>query len=327
MKLGYVAQLLEGELQGDENFQIDGISSVEDPKPRTLVFCWNKKDIEKVMGLKDVVLVVDTPIEHPNTLLVKDVKHAMAVFLKHMYPEEHPSGVSSDAYVGKSVRMGKDVYIAPFVYIGDGVFLGDKVKIYPFTYIGDNCVIGDETIIFSGVHIYPKCVIGKRVRIHSGAVIGSDGFGYHISKEGITKLNHIGIVVIEDDVEVGANTTIDRALIDKTIVGRGTKIDNLVMIGHNCKIGENNIMVSQVGLSGSVKTGKNVILAGQVGVADHINIGDNVKVTAKSGVGKDLEPNKTYGANLPAIEWNKWKRVYMYLLRIPELFKKGGNKH
>jgi len=327
MKLGYVARLLEGELQGDENFQIDGISSVEDPKPRTLVFCWNKKDIEKVRGLKDVVLVVDTPIEHPSTLLVKDVKHAMAVFLKHMYPEKHPSGVSSDAYVGKSVRMGKDVYIAPFVYIGDGVFLGDKVKIYPFTYIGDNCVIGDETIIFSGVHIYPKCVIGKRVRIHSGAVIGSDGFGYHISKEGITKLNHIGIVVIEDDVEVGANTTIDRALIDKTIVGRGTKIDNLVMIGHNCKIGENNIMVSQVGLSGSVKTGKNVILAGQVGVADHISIGDNVKVTAKSGVGKDLEPNKTYGANLPAIEWTKWKRVYMYLLRIPELFKKGGNKH
>jgi UDP-3-O-[3-hydroxymyristoyl] glucosamine N-acyltransferase len=327
MKLGYVARLLEGELQGDENFQIDGISSVEDPKPRTLVFCWNKKDIEKVRGLKDVVLVVDTPIEHPSTLLVKDVKHAMAVFLKHMYPEKHPSGVSADAYVGKSVRMGKDVYIAPFVYIGDGVFLGDKVKIYPFTYIGDNCVIGDETIIFSGVHIYPKCVIGKRVRIHSGAVIGSDGFGYHISKEGITKLNHIGIVVIEDDVEVGANTTIDRALIDKTIVGRGTKIDNLVMIGHNCKIGENNIMVSQVGLSGSVKTGKNVILAGQVGVADHISIGDNVKVTAKSGVGKDLEPNKTYGANLPAIEWTKWKRVYMYLLRIPELFKKGGNKH
>ena len=326
MKLGYVARLLEGELQGDENFQIDGISSVEDPKPRTLVFCWNKKDIEKVRGLKDVVLVVDTPIEHPNTLLVKDVKHAMAVFLKHMYPEEHPSGVSSEAYVGKSVRMGKDVYIAPFVYIGDGVFLGDKVKIYPFTYIGDNCVIGDETIIFSGVHIYPKCVIGKRVRIHSGAVIGSDGFGYHISKEGITKLNHIGIVVIEDDVEVGANTTIDRALIDKTIVGRGTKIDNLVMIGHNCKIGENNIMVSQVGLSGSVKTGKNVILAGQVGVADHISIGDNVKVTAKSGVGKDLEPNKTYGANLPAIEWTKWKRVYMYLLRIPELFKKRDNK-
>jgi UDP-3-O-[3-hydroxymyristoyl] glucosamine N-acyltransferase len=327
MKLGYVARLLEGELQGDENFQIDGISSVEDPKPRTLVFCWNKKDIEKVRGLKDVVLVVDTPIEHHSTLLVKDVKHAMAVFLKHMYPEKHPSGVSAEAYVGKSVRMGKDVYIAPFVYIGDGVFLGDKVKIYPFTYIGDNCVIGDETIIFSGVHIYPKCVIGKRVRIHSGAVIGSDGFGYHISKEGITKLNHIGIVVIEDDVEVGANTTIDRALIDKTIVGRGTKIDNLVMIGHNCKIGENNIMVSQVGLSGSVKTGKNVILAGQVGVADHISIGDNVKVTAKSGVGKDLEPNKTYGANLPAIEWTKWKRVYMYLLRIPELFKKGGNKH
>lgn len=322
MKLSHVAWLLEGELHGDENLEINGISSVEDPKPGTLIFCWNRRYLEKVKGLKDVVLVVDTPVEHTNTLLVKDVKHAMAVFLKHVHPEKHPSGVSSMAYLGKDVHIGKDVYIAPFVYIGDGVFLGDSVKIYPFSYIGDHCVIGDETVIFSGVHIYPKCVIGKRVRIHSGAVIGSDGFGYHINKEGITKLNHIGIVVIENDVEVGANTTIDRALIDKTIVGRGTKIDNLVMIGHNCKIGENNIIVSQVGLSGSVKTGRNVILAGQVGVADHVNIGDNVKVTAKSGVWNNLEPNKTYGASLPAIEWTKWKRIYAYLLRLPELFKK-----
>ncbi|SNZ11593.1 UDP-3-O-(3-hydroxymyristoyl)glucosamine N-acyltransferase [Hydrogenobacter hydrogenophilus] len=324
MRLSDVASILGGELQGDENFEINGISSVEDPKPRTLVFCWNKGDIQKVKGSKDIVLVVDTPVEHPNTLLVKDVKHAMAVFLKHMYPEKHPSGVSSTAYVGKNVHMGKDVYIAPFVYVGDGVFLGDGVKIYPFSYIGDHCVIGDETIIFSGVHIYPKCVIGRRVRIHSGTVIGADGFGYHISNEGITKLNHIGTVIIEDDVEVGANTTIDRALLDKTIVGRGTKIDNLVMIGHNCRIGENNIIVSQVGLSGSVKTGKNVILAGQVGVADHINIGDHVVVTAKSGVANDLEPNKTYGANLPAVEWNRWKRIYLYLLKLPELFKKLG---
>jgi UDP-3-O-[3-hydroxymyristoyl] glucosamine N-acyltransferase len=210
----------------------------------------------------------------------------------------------------------------PLPTLEKNVVLERGVKVYPFSYIGDHSFVGENTVIFSGVHIYPRTVIGKNVRIHSGAVIGADGFGYHITKEGIIKLNHIGNVVIEDNVEIGANTTIDRALLDSTIVGKETKIDNLVMVAHNCRLGERNIIVSQVGLSGSVKTGRNVILAGQVGVADHVNIGDNVQVAAKSGVSKDLEPNKIYGANLPAIEWSRWKRIYVYLLKLPELLKK-----
>jgi len=172
------------------------------------------------------------------------------------------------------------------------------------------------------VVIYPNTIVGKNVRIHSGAVIGADGFGYHIGKEGIRKLNHIGNVIIEDDVEIGANTTVDRALIDSTRVGKGTKVDNLVMIAHNCDIGERNLIVSQVGISGSVRTGKEVILAGQVGVADHITIGDRVTVTAKAGVTKDLKPGKVYGANLPAVEWARWKRIYALLLKLPDIFKR-----
>ncbi|WP_340689933.1 UDP-3-O-(3-hydroxymyristoyl)glucosamine N-acyltransferase [Hydrogenobacter thermophilus] len=324
MKLGDVAKLLGGRLEGDKNFEIEGVSSVENPKPKTLVFCSSKRDVERVKDIKQVALVVHTPVQDANCVVVEDVKYAMAMFLRIFYPEEHPFGVSEKAYIGEEVIIGEGVYIAPFTYIGNKVVIGNHVKIYPFSYIGDQCLIGDETVIFSGVHIYPRCVIGKRVRIHSGAVIGADGFGYHIGKEGITKLHHIGSVVIEDDVEIGANTTIDRALIDRTIIGRGTKIDNLVMVGHNCKIGENNIFVSQVGLAGSVKTGKNVVLAGQVGVADHVSIGDNVQVVAKSGVANDLEANGTYGANLPSIEWSRWKRIYLYLLKLPELFKKGS---
>ncbi len=321
LTLKEVAEVIGGELKGSPLEKIKGISTPENPKSETIVFCQSKKDYEKAKG-KAKAYVVSENISEENFIKVKDVKLALAKFLAYYFPEKHPEGVSKNSVIGKNVEIGKNVYIGDFVVIGDNVKIGNNVKIYPFTFIGENTRIGENTVIFSGVHIYRNTIIGKNVRIHSGAVIGADGFGYYVGKEGIIKLNHIGSVVIEDNVEIGANTTIDRALIDQTKVGKNTKIDNLVMVGHNCKVGENNLLVSQVGLSGSVKTGKNVILAGQVGVADHVNIGDNVVVAAKSGVANDLEPNKTYGANLPAIEWSKWKRIYLYLLRLPELFKK-----
>ncbi|WP_461831229.1 UDP-3-O-(3-hydroxymyristoyl)glucosamine N-acyltransferase [Aquifex sp.] len=315
-----IAKAVDGELKGKPSEIVKGISTPENPKEDTVVFCQNDKDIEMAKE-KAKLLVVNRDIEGKPYIKVKDVKLALARFLDKFFPEEHPIGISKQASIGKNVEIGVGSYIGDFVFIGNNVKIGRNVKIYPFTYVGDNTVIGDDTIIFSGVHIYKNTVIGKNVRIHSGAVIGADGFGYHITPQGIKKLNHIGNVVIEDNVEIGANTTVDRALIETTLIGKNTKIDNLVMVAHNCKVGENNILVSQVGLSGSVKTGKNVILAGQVGVADHVEIGDNVIVTAKSGVAGSLEPNKTYGANLPAIEWSKWKRIYTYLLRLPELFK------
>ncbi len=319
MRLVEVARRIGAELFGDPEVKVEGISSEENPKPHTLVFC---KKTELALSLPtQCVPVVEKPVDRQTYLLTENLRLSLAKALELLYPESHPTGVSDRAYIGEDVQVGEGVYVGPFAYIGKGVRLGKGVKVYPFSYVGDYAVIGDESVIFSGVHIYPRCVIGSRVRVHSGAVIGADGFGYYIGKEGIVKLNHVGTVIIEDDVEIGANTTIDRALLDATVIGRYTKIDNLVMVGHNCRIGQANILVSQVGLSGSVKTGKNVILAGQVGVADHVSIGDNVMVSAKSGVANDLEGGKTYGANLPAIEWTKWKRIYLYLLRLPELFK------
>ncbi|WP_448587284.1 UDP-3-O-(3-hydroxymyristoyl)glucosamine N-acyltransferase [Thermocrinis sp.] len=316
-----VAECVGGVLFG-KDLNLEGISSTTKPREKTVIFCTSLREYDKVKDVENSTLVISQRIDHKSYILVEDVKLSLARFLDFFFKEEHPVGVSPKAHVEEGTVIGKDVYVGPFAYVGKKVVLEDKVKVYPFCYVGDYTHIGEESVLFSGVKVYPRCVIGKRVRIHSGAVIGADGFGYHITKEGIFKLNHIGNVIIEDDVEIGANTTIDRAMIDSTRIGKQTKIDNLVMIAHNCEVGERNLIVSQVGLSGSVKTGKNVVLAGQVGVADHVNIGDSVQVAAKSGVAKDLEPNKVYGANLPAIEWSKWKRIYVYLLKLPELFKR-----
>lgn len=320
MKLGDIARLIEGELFGDENFEVLSIASPQKPKEKAIIFC---QDLRNLASLKDleVALVVSEEIDFPNYIKVKDVKLALAKYIQSQYPEKHPIGISGKAYIEGDVSIGKDVYIGPFVYLGKGVVLEDGVKIYPFCYVGEGVRIGKNSVLFSGVHVYPGCWIGEGVRIHSGSVIGGDGFGYYVGKEGIIKLNHIGKVVIEDFVEIGANTCIDRALIDETRIGKHTKIDNLVQVAHNCTIGEGNIIVSQVGLSGSVKTGKGVILAGQVGVADHVEIGDGAIVSAKAGVSKSLEGGKVYGGVIPAIEWSKWKRLYAYIMRLPELFR------
>ena len=322
MKAGEVAQLIDGELHGDPNFEIEGVSSPQNPKPRTAVFCQSAKDLDLVKDRDDLLFVVGFPTDVKPRIEVKEVRLSLAIFLEKMYPERHPSGVSDKAVIGKNVSIGKDVYIAPYSVIGDNVVLEDGVKVYPFTYIGDNSFVGTGSIIFSGVQIYPNTVIGKGVRIHSGVVLGADGFGYHLGDNIIKKLPHIGNVVIEDGVELGANTTVDRALLDSTRVGRFTKVDNLVVIAHNCIVGEGNIIVGQSGLAGSVVTGKGVIMGGQVAVRDHVKIGDRVMLVARSAVSKDLEPNKVYGGGIPAMEWSKWKRIYAIIIKLPDLLKK-----
>ena len=259
--------------------------------------------------------------EKTNILKVENTKLALALVLKELYPSHHPEGISDKAHLGKNVIIEGGVYIGDFCYIGNNVRLGRNVKIYPGCYIGDNTQIGDNTVIYPNCVIYPNTVIGRNVIIHSGAVLGSDGFGYVFRNGEHIKIPHIGIVVVEDHTEIGANTTIDRAMLDKTVIGEGSKIDNLVQVGHNCKLGRGVILVSQVGLSGSVEVGDYSILAGQVGVADHVKIGRWVKVAAKSGVAYSLEDGKIYGANLPAVEWERWKRVYITLLKLPEIYK------
>jgi|UniRef100_A0A7C2ZP24 UDP-3-O-[3-hydroxymyristoyl] glucosamine N-acyltransferase len=320
MKLKELAELIEGEPHGDKEFEFVGLASPEKPKDKSVIFLQDLRALDRLKGMH-VALVVSEEVDFPNYIKVKNVRLALAKSLSYLYPERHPSGVSEKAHIEEEVHIGKDVYVGPFVYVGKGAVLEDGVKIYPFCYIGEGVRVGKNSVLFSGVHVYPGCQIGEGVRIHSGSVIGADGFGYYVGEEGIFKLNHIGKVIIEDFVEIGANTCIDRALIDETRIGKNTKIDNLVQIGHNCYVGEGNMIVSQVGLSGSVKTGRSVILAGQVGVADHVKIGDGAVISAKAGVSKSLEGGKVYGGAIPAMEWSKWKRIYAYILKLPELFK------
>jgi len=260
-----------------------------------------------------------------NTLEVENPRLALALLLREIYPETHPVGVSERATISEGVVLGKDTYIGDFVYIGKNTRIGNNVKIYPGCYIGDNVQIGDETIIYPNAVIFPNTLIGKNVRIYPGAVVGKEGFGFVPHKGEHLRIPHIGITVIEDNAEIGANTCVDRALLSQTVVGEGSKIDNLVQIAHNDRLGKGVILVSQVGLSGSVEIGDYSILAGQVGVADHIKIGKGVTVVAKSGVTKDLPSGKVYGALLPAMEWGKWKKIYAVITKLPELYKKLKN--
>ncbi|WP_457625121.1 UDP-3-O-(3-hydroxymyristoyl)glucosamine N-acyltransferase [Persephonella sp.] len=323
MKLSEIAKRFGGELyRVKEDIEIKGLKSLSSAKEGDITFISDKKYIKEAQStLASAILTSEKLDINIPQIIVKDPQKVFYRLIDILFPEEEKTGISKKSSVSDRVKTGKDVYIGDFCVVEEGVRIGNGVKIYPNCYIGKNVTIGDNTVIYPNVVVYRDTEIGKNVIIHSGAVIGADGFGYY-KEDGVhKKIKHIGKVIIEDDVEIGANTTIDRAVVDQTVIKRGTKIDNLVMIAHNCYVGENSILVSQVGIAGSSKIGKNVILAGQVGVADHITIGDNVIVTAKSGVGKDLEPNKVYGSGLQAVEWSKWKRVMFYLYKLPEIIK------
>ncbi len=321
MELGKVAEIIGGELVGKPDIPIDGVSTPESAREGSLVFVHSDKELNRAKQSGASALVVNRDVDFDNYIKVEDVRYALALFLERFYPEEHPSGVSERAVVGVNVSLGRDVYLAPFVVVEDDVVIEDGVKIYPFVYIGKGSYIGEGSVIFSGVSLYPKTVVGKNVRIHSGVVLGGDGFGYSIGKWGIKKIPHVGNVIVEDGVEIGANTTVDRATLESTVVGKDTKVDNMVMIAHNCRIGEANVIVANSAIAGSSSTGKNVIIGGKVGIADHVHIGDRAVVVSGSNVSKSLEGGKTYGAGIPAVEWHKWKRLLFYIYRLPELFK------
>jgi UDP-3-O-[3-hydroxymyristoyl] glucosamine N-acyltransferase len=323
MKISEIARLLNGKLENfTQDKEIKNLKSVETATEDDITFLKNKKDLDKIKAGAVIVGSFMPELNIPQIVVDKpDI--AFYKLIEIFYPDEKKEGFISDlAIVGKNVEIGKNSQIHEYVVIKDNVKIGKNCIIHPFCYIGENTQIGDNCILYPNVAIYKDTIIGNNVIIHANSVIAADGFGYYQEDGKHKKIKHIGKVIIEDDVEIGANTTIDRAMLDETVIKKGTKIDNLVMIGHNCKVGQNTILVSQVGIAGSSKIGNNVILAGQVGVADHITIGDNVIVTAKSGVGSDLPPNGIYGSSINAIEWKKWKRVIAILPKLPEILKK-----
>ncbi len=323
-----IAELIGGDIEGDEGILISGVSGIKEARQGEITFVANKRYSNLMETTNASAIIVSRDIERSNsrTLIKTDDPYLAFTRVMRMWANgngdtQAEAGIHPTAVIGKNAKLGEGVSIQAFAVIGDDVEIGDNVVIYPQVYIGRKTKIGEETLIYPRVTIREKISIGKRCIIHSGTVIGSDGFGFAPVKGTHHKVPQIGTVIIEDDVEIGANVAIDRATIGKTQIGRGTKIDNLVQIAHNVTIGNNSIIVAQVGLSGSSTIGSGVTIAGQAGVTGHIVVGDNSTVAARSGVTKSVPPNSCV-SGFPAQPHDKEKRLKVSLLRVPETNKK-----
>ncbi|GFO54200.1 UDP-3-O-acylglucosamine N-acyltransferase [Geomonas sp. Red276] len=325
--LAEIAQYLGGTVSGDPETQIGGLATLDDAGEGQLTFLANPKYAAKVATTKASAVLLPVggnahghhAIFHPNPYL------AFAKLLTLFYTAPAaPLGVLPGAFVADGVKMGEGVTIYPGACVAPGVTLGDRVTLYPGVVLYPGVTVGNDVTIRANVSVRERCRIGNRVIIHDGTVIGSDGFGYAPDGDSWYKIPQIGIVVIEDDVEIGSNTVIDRAALEVTRIGKGTKIDNLVQIGHNCIIGENCMIVSQVGISGSTKVGNHVTMGGQVGVAGHIRIGDNAMIAAKSGVHNSIDAGQIM-SGIPAIPHREWLRVSGLVPKLPE-FRKTVNQ-
>jgi UDP-3-O-[3-hydroxymyristoyl] glucosamine N-acyltransferase len=318
-----LAQIVGGKVIGDAEVEISGVASIDEAKTEEITFIANPKYLSKLTQTKASAIIVSPEVTQAEKPLLSVTNPYLAfakvvsLFSSHPY---RPKEVDPHAWVSPTAQLGRDLTIYPFVYIGDRCRIEDRVTLYPGVAIGEDSSIGEDSVIYSNVSIYSRTVIGKRVILHSGVVVGSDGFGYVKEGRKNVKILQVGSVEIEDDVEIGANTTIDRAALGKTVIRRGVKIDNLVQVAHNVVIGEDSIIVAQVGISGSTKIGSNVTLAGQVGVVGHIEIGDNVMVGAQSGVAHDLASNQAFSGT-PAIPHREWLRTVSVFPKMPQMRK------
>ena len=319
-----IAALLGGALYGNANAMVSDVAPIEQAQAQHLTFITEDKYLPYLQQTKaGVVLitrsVVEGKISFPEgegkaggaVILVENARGAMGQLLQLVSKAMNPKkqGIEQPSFVSEDVAVPADAYIGAFAYVGKNVRLGAGVQIYPNVYIGDNVTIGDNTILYAGVKIYAHCVVGKDCILHAGVVVGSDGFGFEPDAQGVNrKIPQIGNVIIEDDVEIGANTTIDRAMMGSTIIRKNAKLDNLVQIAHNVEVGESTFCCAQVGIAGSSKIGKHCILAGQVGVAGHIEITDNCIFGAQTGVPNSIKKPGTY-MGYPAIDAGLWRRA------------------
>lgn len=324
MKLSELAVLIGGTITGNPEIEITGVSGIKEALKGDITYIHDKKILKDLGGINASAVIVKDIIEGmpASMVVVSNPQYAFAKALEVFYNKTpEPSGISDRAVMGKNVTIGKDVSVHPFVCVGDNVVLGSRVTLFPGVYIEDGVVIGDDSLVHANATLRRNVKIGSNVIIHSGTVIGSDGFGYVMEKGMHYKIPQVGGVIIEDNVEIGANVTIDRATTGNSVIGSGTKIDNLVQIGHNVKIGKNCIIISQVGISGSVEIGDGAILAGQVGVRDHIKIGSRAIVGAQSGIGSDIPEGQIYSGS-PAIPHKSWLRAQSIYAKLPDYIKR-----
>ena len=318
-----IAELLDGEVCGDGETKISGLANISTAKAGDLIFAVPPHiDEAKFSDAAAVLIPPDVENFSKPAIKVADPRAAFAKLLELFTPKiEIAAGISDKAHIGRGAEISDGATIMPFAVVDDGAKIGCGTIIYPHVYIGQHVSIGEDTIIYSGVTVREFCVVGSRCVIHSSAVVGSDGFGFTTANGVHTKVPQIGNVLIEDDVEIGAHVGIDRATMGSTIIGRGTKIDNLVHIAHNCKIGANCLIVAQTGISGSTIVGDNVTFGGQVGTVGHITIGGNSVYAARSGITKNM-PENFFGSGFPIQTHGEWLKTQATLKKFPELLEK-----
>ncbi len=327
-----IAEFLQGTIEGNPDVKVSTVAKIEEGTPGALSFLSNPKYSKYLYTTQSSVVLInnDFTLEGSTSTTLIRVPNAYEAFAKLLNlvssMQKRKSGIHPQTSIDKSAKLGNDVYVGAFACIGENVVVGNNVQIYPHVIIGDNVTVGEDVILYSGVKVYSDCVIGKSCIVHAGAVIGSDGFGFAPQADGsYQKIPQIGNVILEDNVEVGANTTIDRATMGSTIIRKGVKLDNLIQIAHNVEVGENTVIAAQSGIAGSTKVGKNCMIGGQVGISGHITIADGVKLSAQTGVPNSIkEPNEIMIGS-PAMSSKKFGRSFVVFKKLPDLQRDVDN--
>ncbi|MCK5678591.1 MAG: UDP-3-O-(3-hydroxymyristoyl)glucosamine N-acyltransferase [Flavobacteriaceae bacterium] len=323
-----ISEILNGEIDGNINEVVYKLSKIEEGEKGSLTFLSNPKYQSFLYTTEASIAIVNKdfiPEKEITTTLIK-VDDAYQAFTKLLeYYNEiklHKSGIETPNFIHENTKLGNDIYIGAFTYISQNVFIGDNVKIYPNVFIGDNVTIGNDTTIFAGAKIYSESQIGKNCTFHSGVIIGCDGFGFVPNEKGeYNKVPQIGNVIIEDNVDIGSGTTIDRATLGSTIIRKGVKLDNQIQIAHNVEVGNNTVIAAQAGVAGSTKIGKNCQIGGQVGIVGHISIGNNVRIQAQSGIGRSLKDNEIVQGS-PALPYSDYNKSYVHFKNLSKLVNK-----
>ncbi|MCZ8145453.1 UDP-3-O-(3-hydroxymyristoyl)glucosamine N-acyltransferase [Flavobacterium sp.] len=326
-----IAGILGGEVVGNPQIEVYKLAKIEEGTAGSLSFLANPKYQNYIYTTQASITIVNHTFEpeQPITTTLIKVEDAYKSFSKlleyYNQVKLMKSGIEQPTVISEGVTYGDHLYLGSFCYIGKNVKIGNNVKIYPNSFIGDNVVIGDNCILFAGVRIYSETEIGNHCTIHSGVIIGSDGFGFAPSEDGtFSKIPQIGNVILEDHVEVGACTTIDRATLGSTVIRKGVKLDNQIQIAHNVEIGENTVIASQTGIAGSTKIGKNCMIGGQVGIVGHITVGNNVRIQAQSGIGKSIPDGETIQGS-PAFNYGDWNKSYVHFRNLPKIVAELDN--
>ncbi|MDP5001303.1 MAG: UDP-3-O-(3-hydroxymyristoyl)glucosamine N-acyltransferase [Flavobacterium sp.] len=320
-----IAGILEGEVIGNPDAEVFKLSKIEEGTEGSLTFLANPKYNNYIYSTQATITIVNhtfEPEQDITTTLIKveDAYQSFSKLLEYYNQVKlMKSGIEQPSVISENVVYGTDLYLGSFCYVGKNVTIGNNVKIYPNSFIGDNVTIGDNCVFFAGVRIYSETEIGNNCTIHSGTIIGSDGFGFAPQEDGtFTKVPQIGNVIIEDNVEIGACTTVDRATLGSTIIRKGVKLDNHIQVAHNVEIGENTVIAAQTGIAGTTKIGKNCLIGGQVGFAGHLVIGDGVKIQAQSGIGKNIEAGEVVQGS-PAFNYGDFAKSFVHFRNLPKI--------